>query len=147
MSATGLKVFDSTIQATNIWLDDLMKELGWSDRHRAYFALRSVLHTLRDRLPLEEAAQFSAQLPLLVRGVFFEGWNPTGKPVKERTKDEFVAHVSEDFILDVEARPEQIIRGVFQVIARHVSAGEIGDVQQCLPAGVRLLWEPASNCR
>ena len=147
MSATGLKVFDSTIQTTNIWLDDLMKELGWTDRHRAYFALRSVLHTLRDRLPVEEVAQFSAQLPLLVRGVFFEGWNPTGKPVPERTKDEFVAHVSEAFILDVEARPEQIVRGVFQVIARHVSAGEIGDVQQCLPAGVRQLWEQTSNCR
>ena len=38
MSATGLKVFDSTIQTTNIWLDDIMKELDWSDRHKAYHA-------------------------------------------------------------------------------------------------------------
>lgn len=147
MSATGLKVFDSTIQTTNIWLDDLMRELGWEDRHRAYHALRAVLHTLRNRLPVEETAQFSAQLPLLVRGIFFEGWDPTGKPVKERTKDEFVAHVSEAFALDVDARPEQIVRGVFHVISKHVSAGETEDVQQCLPAGVRELWSAKTSCR
>lgn len=141
MSATGLKVFDSTVQTTNIWLDDLMRELGWDDRHRAYHALRAVLQTLRDHLPVNEMAQFAAQLPLLVRGVFYEGWHPAGKPVKERKQDEFVAHVSEAFALDVDANPEQITRAVFKVVSKHVTAGETGDVKQCLPSGVRELWK------
>ena len=50
MSQTGLRVFDTTLQTTNHWLHELMAELGWDDRHRAYQALRAVLHALRDHL-------------------------------------------------------------------------------------------------
>jgi hypothetical protein len=39
MSATGLEVFDSTLQKTNIWLKELMEEMGL-DRRKAYQALR-----------------------------------------------------------------------------------------------------------
>ena len=47
--------------------------LGTDDRQDAYRAVRGVLHTLRDRLPVEESAQLAAQLPTLLRGVFYEG--------------------------------------------------------------------------
>ena len=40
MSAIGLEVFDRTLQATNIWLDEVMRQAGWSDRQKAYPALR-----------------------------------------------------------------------------------------------------------
>ena len=139
MSATGLKVFDSTIQTTNIWLDDVMKDLGWHDRHRAYHALRAVLHTLRDRLSVDEAAQLSAQLPLLIRGVFFEGWHPAHKPVKERRQDQFVAHVSESFALDTEADPEQITRSVLKVLGQHIDVGECDSLRRVLPPAVQEL--------
>ncbi len=140
MSATGLKVFDSTIQTTNIWLDDIMRELGWTDRHKAYHALRSVLQTLRDRLSMDEALQLSAQLPLLVRGVFFEGWHPADKPRKERHWDEFVAHVSESFALDTEVNPTAITRAVLRVLCRHVDPGEAESLRRVLPAEIRDLF-------
>jgi uncharacterized protein (DUF2267 family) len=140
MSATGLEVFDRTLQATNIWLDDLMKEMGWADRQQAYHALRTVLHALRDRLPVNEAAHLSAQLPMLVRGIYFEGWHPAKTPVKERTQDEFLTHVTEAFLRDVEADSRQIASAVFRVIGRHVSAGEVDKIKHVLPEGIRALW-------
>jgi uncharacterized protein (DUF2267 family) len=140
MSATGLKVFDSTVQTTNIWLDDLMQEMDWGDRQRAYHALRAVLQALRDRLPVDEAAQFSAQLPMLVRGIFYEGWHPHGKPAKQRDKEAFLAHVAEGFSLDLEADPVEIVQAVFKVLSLHMTAGEIQGLQHCLPAEVRELW-------
>lgn len=137
MSATGLKVFDSTVQTTNIWLDEVMLELGWDDRQKAYHALRSVLQTLRDRLSIDEAVQLSAQLPLLVRGVFFEGWHPSHTPVKERHWDQFVAHVSESFALDTEVDPTKITRAVLKVLCRHVAGGEAESLKRVLPAEIR----------
>ena len=71
--STGLDVFDRTVQAANLWLKELMDALGWDDRHKAYQGLRTTLHALRDRLTLEEMAQLGAQVPLLIRGVYYEG--------------------------------------------------------------------------
>src|SRR5439155_1429880 len=125
MSATGIPAFDSTIQTTNEWLNDLTDRMGWQERYRAYHALRAVLHALRDRLPVDEAAAFGAQLPMLVRGFYYEGWHPHGKPRKERKKEEFLAHVAAAFGDDLTVDPEEVARSVFQVIAGHVSPGEV----------------------
>jgi uncharacterized protein (DUF2267 family) len=134
-------VFDSTLQKTNSWLNDIMQELGWEDeRQRAYLALRSVLHALRDRLTVEEALDLGAQLPMLIRGFYYEGWKITGKSLKERHREEFLAHIKHDFRNDERMDPEAITRAVFAVIARHASAGEIEDIKRILPAELRELW-------
>lgn len=140
MSATGLKAFDSTIQTTNIWLDEIMGEMGWEDRHKSYHALRAVLHALRDRLPVNETAHLAAQLPMLVRGFFYEGWQPAHTPVKERSQDEFLTHVTEAFLFDTEADSRKIARAVFRVLARHVTSGEVEKIKHALPGGIRELW-------
>jgi uncharacterized protein (DUF2267 family) len=143
MSTTGLEVFDTTVQTTHGWLNDVMHELGWEDeRPRAYQALRAVLHALRDRLTVEEALDLGAQLPLLIRGFYYEGWKLTNKPLKERHREEFLAHIKHAFRNDERMDPEQIARGVFRVLVRRISAGEIEDVKQVLPAELRELWAP-----
>lgn len=146
MSATGLAVFDTTLQKTHEWLDDIMREMQWSDeRQRAYMALRSVLQALRDRLTMEEALDLGAQLPMLVRGFYYEGWKPLDTPRKERRKEEFLAHIKQAFRNDERMDAEQITRAVFRVLARRVNEGEIQDIQHILPAELRELWtlEPA----
>lgn len=140
MAQTGLKPFDSTIQATNIWLNEIQEQLGWQDSYRAYHALRTVLHALRDRLTIEQAAALAAQLPMLIRGLYFEGWHPHGKPVKERHKTEFLAHIEPAFRDDPEADIEKITRAVLHVLSKHVTSGEIEKVKQCLPGEIRSLW-------
>ncbi len=140
MSFTGLDVFDHTIQITNIWLKELMEKLGTEDRHRAYLALRSVLHALRDRLTVDEAAHLGAQLPMLVRGIYFEGYHPAGKPSKERHKEEFLAHIREQFRKDPEVDPEAIARAVFALLEEKITTGEIADVRNSMPKELRELW-------
>ncbi len=142
MSATGLEVFDTTLEKTHVWLNEIMAELEWeNEHHRAYLGLRSVLHALRDRLTVEEATHLGAQLPMLIRGFYYEGWKIAGKPLKERHKEEFLAHVAHDFRNDERVSdPESIVRAVFRVLSRRVTAGEIADIKGILPAELRELW-------
>ena len=140
MSTTGLEVFDRTVQKTNSWLHDLSQILQWDDKHKVYLALRATLHALRDRLTVEEVAQFGAQLPMLIRGFYYEGWDPTEKPVRERHTEQFLARIEQQFKDDASDDPGVVARAVFFVIEHRISEGEIEDVKQVLPSEMRDLW-------
>jgi uncharacterized protein (DUF2267 family) len=140
MSVTSLGVFETTLQKTDSWLKELMQVLGWQDKHKAYLALRTNLQALRDRLTVEEVAQLGAQLPMLIRGFYYEGWDPTGKPLRERHKEEFLARIEQQFRDDESVDTEQVARAVFTVLSNRVSEGEIEDVKHVLPTELRELW-------
>lgn len=139
MSANGLEVFDKTIQTTHIWLNEITAEIG-PDRHLAWKVLSTVLHKLRDRLPVELAAHLGAQLPLLVRGVYYDQFRPAKQPGDCRDLDEFVAEVGE-WLTDV--RPvdaADAVDAVFGVLSRHVPEGQLKLVRNALPETIRERW-------
>jgi uncharacterized protein (DUF2267 family) len=140
MSTTNHELFGNTLQKTHIWLKDLAEELWWEDQHQAYLALRATLHALRDRLTVDEATHLGAQLPMLIRGFYYEGWSPAGKPVKERHKGEFCAHVKECFQEGENIDAEKIVRGVFKMLSRRITEGEIEDIKHIMPPELRQLW-------
>lgn len=140
MATTGLEVFDRTLHATNTWLHELTSRMGWEDRQAGWRLLRVTLHAIRDRLAPDEAAQFAAQLPLLVRGAFYEGWRPSGAKPAARTPEAFLAPLAEAFSDDRSFDPEAAFRETLAVIRMHVSAGEIEDLRRAMPEAVRPLW-------
>jgi uncharacterized protein (DUF2267 family) len=138
MSATGLEVFDKTLQTTNIWLDEITERIG-PDRRLAWKVLSVVLHKLRDRLPVELSTHLGAELPLLVRGVYYDQFEPAKQPTA-CDLEEFVAEVSE-WLADVRpVNPRDAIQAVFAVLSRHIPAGQIVKVQQALPKDLRAFW-------
>ncbi|MEZ5829650.1 MAG: DUF2267 domain-containing protein [Dongiaceae bacterium] len=140
MSVSGLEVLDTSIQKTNIWLKELMERLETADRHRAYMALKVTLHALRDRLSVEEAAQLGAQLPLIVRGLFYEGWRPTVRSDRASSWENFMKPVYLAVCQDGSCTPEEVVSAVFDLLSRHVTSGEIDDVIAQLPRDIRSLW-------
>ena len=140
MSNTGLRAFDETLHLTNAWLKDVMKETGNDDREDAYAALRAVLQALRDRLTVDDAVHLGAQLPMLVRGFYYEGWHPAGRPYRERSKEQFLDHVEERLRGREHLVSEQVTRAVFRLLEDRVSGGEIAKVKHALPKPVRDLW-------
>jgi uncharacterized protein (DUF2267 family) len=133
-------VFATTLQKADEWLHELMRALQWDDPHRAYAALRATLHALRDRLTIQEGAQLAAQLPLLIRGVWFEGWKPRDKPVGIKHIEEFYAAVERELRRDSGVSVPAVVRAVFRLLAHHISEGEITDVVRSLPMELRSLW-------
>lgn len=127
------------VQQTQEWLKELRDNGDLADEATAYSALRAVLHQLRDRLTPEEAVDLAAQLPLIIRGLYFEGWRPGRTPEKVRTRREFVDGVA------AKLRPhtidaERAVRDVLSLIAHHCDPGEIADVIAQLPGELKELW-------
>jgi uncharacterized protein (DUF2267 family) len=139
MSATGLVVFDRTLQTTNTWLGEIMDSVG-PDRQVAWHLLGAVLRALRDRMPLGLAAHLGAQLPLLVRGAYYDRWRPSEEPADWRSLDEFLAVVSEDMEGVRPVNTKEGAQSVFKVLNHHVDPGQVSNVRQALPEEVRALW-------
>jgi len=140
MGTATVSSFESTLQQTQEWLDQVTEELGRGDRQQAYRVLRAVLLALRDRLTVEEATDLGAQLPMLVRGIYYEQWNPSKVPTRERRRDDFLAHVAESTQEQVDGDPEPLVRAVFSVLDRNITEGQIDDVKSNLPDDIRSLW-------
>lgn len=139
MAQTGLNIFDRTLQETNTWLGEISEAMNFPDRQMAYHALRGVLFTLRDRLPPEEAVKLSQQLPVLVRGIYFEGYKMSKTPIKYN-REEFIEQVGSELNQAGGANPENAARAVLQVLSRHISQGEAEQVRNALPKHIQTLW-------
>jgi uncharacterized protein (DUF2267 family) len=138
MAGRGIEAFESSRQKTDLWLKEIARELRTPHKPRAYSALRAVLHTLRDCMPVEAAAKFSGQMPLILKGVFFDGWKPHAKP-ERLTRAQFYARVRER-LRGVAVDGGLATRAVLVVLDRHLSPGEVEGVKRVLPHEVRLLW-------
>lgn len=141
MANTALSVFDTTVQKSTTWVDDLAAKLGWDDRHNTFQALRITLHALRDRILPEEALNFGAQLPILLAGFFYENYRLADVPTKERTKEAFLSKIQEELQRsNIEAEPEPVVRAVFQTIAEHVNPGPASEVIHGMTTELKDLW-------
>lgn len=146
MSANGIDVFDKTLQTTNIWLDEIMEDLG-PDRKTAWRVLAIVLQKLRNRLPVGLAANLGAQLPILIRGIYYDQFRPEQLPVECDTMEQFCAEVGEWLRDNRPVNPEQAVQSVFGLLSRHISEGEIGNVVQALPESIRKAWPQDARSR
>lgn len=139
MSATGLDVIDKTLQTTNLWLDEIMAEYG-PDRQTAWHILGAVLHAVRDRLPAELAVHLGAQLPLLVRGLYYDQWHFSREAGQERSLEHFLDHIDQGLKNIRPINRLEAARTVFGVLNRHLTDGQVEKVRNTLSHEVRALW-------
>jgi uncharacterized protein (DUF2267 family) len=142
MSFTGVDSLDRSIDKANAWLADVDDGFGTRECRLAYRVLRAWLHCLRDRLTVEVAAHFAAQLPELLRGVFFDGWNPSRVPQKYDRAEYVRRFAREARVHDSDVAKS--VRIVTVVARRHMSAGVVAQAFGLLPAELRELLEPLS---
>ena len=117
-----------------------MAELKTDNRHQAYMALRASLHALRDRIGPENAIHFAAQLPILLRGVFYEGWQPSETPTRERRLDDFLAYVESMLGSKTGIDPADAVRARFAASVESISFTEVLKLVNVLPRELRILW-------
>ncbi|MCG5469417.1 DUF2267 domain-containing protein [Micromonospora zamorensis] len=140
MADSMISAFESSLDKTNLILKDIENAYGWPKerRNQSYAALRTVLHLLRDRLPVDESVEFAQQLPVLVRGIYFDGWVPSDVPIK-LNRDDFLYEVRQGFPYDAEGGPERVTQVVLDTLRRHVTQGEWQDVKDTMPKDLAMM--------
>ncbi|WP_312018185.1 DUF2267 domain-containing protein [Bradyrhizobium semiaridum] len=103
--------------------------------------LSAALHAIRDRLPVGLAAHLGSQLPLLVRGAYYDQFRPSELPKRTRSRDEFLETIEQELHFSRPVNVEDALRTVFHVLSRHLTAGEVGNVRDALPEEVRASWD------
>jgi len=139
MSDVNPSIIEHSVEKAHIWLKELAEELGVDDRQYAYRALRAVLHTLRDRLTVDVAAKLAAQLPTLIRGIYYEDWDPSRTPLPIHDVEAFLDHVVKEGRMAGETEASVAVTAVARVLREHVTPGEIDDVLAVLPDKLKVL--------
>ncbi len=134
-----LAELEGAVRASAEWIDDLQQRLGWHDRERVYSALLATLHALRDVLAQKEAVYVGAQLPALLRGLYYDGWHPSGR-FPPRSRSAFIERIQDGVHRDPGIDAEQVARAVLALLAARLPAGELEDAKAATPEPLHNLW-------
>jgi uncharacterized protein (DUF2267 family) len=143
MSLTSADAVERSVHKTNEWLSQLAAELETENREYAWRVLRAYLQLLRDELTLDEGAQLAAQLTTVLRGAFYDGFDPGDRPAKIRHRDEFLARFGERAQIAELGDAAHAVEAGTRVMRRHVTEGEVDDVLAQLPTEVREVLQSA----
>ena len=133
------EIFEQTLHKSRAWVQEMEQRLQ-CDSHTAYAALRAGLHVLRDHLPTQEAVDLAAQLPMLIRGMYFDGWRPGAHRPRARHLEDYAAEVAKHVPPSSTFTPEDVLDATMRLLSRHIGRGEITDVIACLPREIGEIW-------
>ena len=135
----GIEELNIAVNAAEEWINDLMQRLGWSDRGRVYLVLLASLHALRDAVARDEAVYIGAQLPPLLRGLYYEGWHPGTRPAT-RSRAAFLERIHDGVHRDPGVDAEEVARAVFALLAARLPAAEVEEAKAATPRQLHNLW-------
>jgi len=134
-----LQELSMAVQAADDWIDDLQHRLDWHDREKVYRALLAALHAFRDVLGRDEAVYVGAQLPPLLRGLYYEGWHPGAGGIA-RSRAAFLDRIHDGLHKDPGIDTEQVARAVFAMLGARLPGSEVEDAKAATPKALHNLW-------
>jgi uncharacterized protein (DUF2267 family) len=141
---TNAAILATSLQKTHEWLHDIEDELHIANERAAYAALRATLHAIRDRLPVELVAHLGAELPILIRGIYYDGWHPSAARLKAAHAADFCDSIRRELQGHDELQHvDQVARAVLRVLDQRLEPGQIRHVVEALPEPVRRFWHAA----
>ena len=141
---TSAAIIATSVQKTHEWLSDIGDELHIDNERAAYAALRATLHAVRDRLPVELVAHFGAELPSLIRGIYYDGWHPSAASLKAAHAEDFCESIRRELKGHDELQHvDQVARAVLRVLDQRLEQGQIRHVVEALPEPARRFWHGA----
>lgn len=134
-----IDLFDVGVRESQDWIQDVIRETGL-DQRRALQALRGVLHAIRDEVTVRQSGHLAAEMPTVIRGLYFEGWDPSRPSPMNHSPERFIARVRSQF-LDQQGALDygHIVQGVFRVLERRMPV-PTARIRAALPRELRGWW-------
>lgn len=138
--------FDKFAQEANEFINELSEELGHPEsQEQTLIILRSVMHTIRDRITIAESFNVLAQLPVMLKGIYVENWKYHEKPNKIRSLEEFKNDIKSrqekygETRFDWNLSTEEIVSRVMGKLRKYLDEGQVRHIEDQLPAEVKPL--------
>ncbi|MBA4746576.1 MAG: DUF2267 domain-containing protein [Muricauda sp.] len=137
--------FDQYTAEGNTFLNDYAKQLSMeNDKDKAGRVLTSILYALRDIISPIESLQLIAQLPMFIKALYVNGWAIGKKRARVKNLMDFIELVKKqdgsaainDFGYNNDVA-ENYIHTTFSFLKRYVSQGELEDIRDVLPKGLK----------
>jgi uncharacterized protein (DUF2267 family) len=103
-------------------------------------ALLATLHAFRDCLSRDEAVYVGAQLPVLLRGLYYEGWHPGGAHPAAKSRSGFLERIHDGVHRDPGVDAEEVARAVFALLAARLPPAQVEDAKAATPRHLHNLW-------
>ena len=140
LTMANLQDLKKALPDTEAWLADLKQRLKWHDREKVYLAFMATLHALRDSLPRDVAVYLGVQLPVLLRGLYFEGWHPSARVTRAKSRSAFIERIQEGVHRDPGIDAEEVASAVLALLAERLPAPELEDAKAATPTSLRMFW-------
>jgi uncharacterized protein (DUF2267 family) len=137
MQINDIKAVQKTLAESQEWLQDLMNAYDFEDEEEALVLVRATLKTIRDRITHTEAYHLGTQLPALLRGYYYEAWDPDKTPLNFETSDGFISAVRNFLVGHDNIDLEMAVPEVMKIIFDKLGQGEANHVRQNLPSQVQ----------
>jgi uncharacterized protein (DUF2267 family) len=141
----GIPVLEAALRDAQGWVVAAGQRINTRSSPVAFASLRATLHALRAQLDMRRAIEVGERLPLVMRAVFFDGWDPHDVPPPAASKDQFVRRVAADNGRTPRIKAERAAKAALEVIFERLPAAVAARVVERLPEDLRELWpdEPA----
>ena len=137
-------VLAPTLEVASDWLSEIAAHTG-CDADMAFAVLRATLHALRDRLGDDDAVALAQDLPALIRGLWFEGWQPHRVSGRDRTLDDWLITLEGHLLAaDADAVPaRRAAKAVLSLLGRHLAPDARQRLDAQLPSELAALVDGA----
>lgn len=138
MRSASLEVFAKAVQTTDNWLTEIILalELGDQDRQLAWQLLTAVLQALRDQLTPALAGELGDQLPVLMRGAYYEGYAPPLHSEADRSAKTFLERVDNKLPVLPAGDLLKAVGITCSVVAGHIDGPTAEAIWKVLPEAV-----------
>jgi uncharacterized protein (DUF2267 family) len=142
---TAIHELEQGLRDAQGWMNSVALRLNSKNGNLAFATLKATLHAVRDQLDPALVAELGSRLPALVRGMYYDGWDPWARRRHASRRAEFTKRVGSEWARAPRIKAERAAKAALEVIFERLPAALMRPVIERLPEDLHELWpdEPA----